>query len=83
MSGALNDVEYRKDDFFGFEVPKHCEGVPDKVLVPRETWEDPKAYDEKYLQLASLFVENFKKYQDGCPVEILQAGPDLSAVRSR
>ena len=78
LSGALNDVEYRLDPFFGFEVPKHCEGVPDKVLVPKETWEDPQAYEEKYIQLASLFIENFKKFQDGCPPEILKAGPDLS-----
>jgi len=78
LSGALNDVEYRVDPFFGFEVPKHCEGVPDKVLVPKETWEDPLAYEDKYVQLASLFIENFKKFQDGCPTEILKAGPDLS-----
>ncbi|MCD6250255.1 MAG: phosphoenolpyruvate carboxykinase (ATP) [candidate division Zixibacteria bacterium] len=78
LSGALNDAEYRIDSFFGFEVPKHCEGVPDKVLVPKETWEDPLAYEEKYIQLASLFIENFKKFQEGCPTEILKAGPDLS-----
>jgi phosphoenolpyruvate carboxykinase (ATP) len=78
LSGALKDVEYRTDPVFGFEVPKHCEGVPDKVLIPKETWEDPQAYEEKYVQLASLFVENFKKFQDGCPTETLKAGPDLS-----
>jgi phosphoenolpyruvate carboxykinase (ATP) len=82
LSGDLLNVEYRVDPFFRFEVPKHCEGVPDKVLVPKETWEDPKAYDDKYIQLASLFVENFKKYQEGCPAYILEAGPDISAVRT-
>ena len=76
------NVEYRTDPFFGFEVPKNCEGVPDKVLEPKKTWEDPQAYEEKYIQLASLFIENFKKYQDGCPPEILKAGPDLSSVRT-
>ncbi|RKX27781.1 MAG: phosphoenolpyruvate carboxykinase (ATP) [Candidatus Zixiibacteriota bacterium] len=78
LSGALMDVEYRIDPYFRFEVPKSCEGVPAKVLMPKETWEDPQAYEEKYIQLASLFIENFKKFQDGCPPEIIQAGPDLS-----
>ncbi len=82
LSGALTDVEYRVDPFFGFDVPKRCEGVPDKVLQPKETWEDPLVYEEKYVQLASLFIENFKKFRDGCPPEIIKAGPDLSRVRS-
>jgi len=83
LSGALMDVKYRVDPFFGFEVPTSCEGVPAKVLQPKDTWEDPHAYEEKYIQLASLFIENFKKFQDGCPPEIINAGPDLSSVRSR
>ncbi len=82
LSGTLANVKYRKDPFFGFEVPLTCEGVPDKVLNPKDTWEDPKAYEEKYIQLASLFIENFKKFQDGCPPEILKAGPDVAKVRT-
>lgn len=82
LSGRLMDAEFRKDPVFGFEVPLHCEGVPDKVLKPSETWEDPKAYQEKYVQLASLFVENFKKFQDGCPPDVVKAGPNLSAMKT-
>ena len=75
LDGKLLDVEYRTDPIFGFQVPKYCEGVPDKVLNPSDTWGDPAAYQEKYLQLASLFIENFKKYKTGCPQEIVEAGP--------
>jgi len=82
LTGTLNQVEYRIDPFFGFEVPKTCEGVPEKVLKPKETWEDPQAYEEKYIQLASLFIENFKRFQDGCPPEVLQAGPNIAKVRA-
>jgi phosphoenolpyruvate carboxykinase (ATP) len=82
LSGNLANVKYRKDPFFGFEVPLTCEGVPDKVLNPKDTWEDPKAYEEKYIQLASQFIENFKRFQDGCPPEILKAGPDVAKVRT-
>ncbi len=80
LEGSLQDAEYRVDPVFGFEVPKHCEGVPDKVLRPIETWEDPKAYEDKYAQLAALFIENFKKFAEGTPAEIVKAGPTKEGI---
>jgi phosphoenolpyruvate carboxykinase (ATP) len=75
LDGKLLRVEYTTDPVFGFAVPKTCEGVPERVLDPVKTWDDPIAYQDKYLQLASLFIENFKKFRDGCPSEIVNAGP--------
>jgi phosphoenolpyruvate carboxykinase (ATP) len=75
LEGKLDHVEYVKDPVFGFDVPKTCEGVPDKVLAPSSTWEDKALYMQRYKQLGSLFIENFKKFQDGCPEEWLRAGP--------
>ncbi len=75
LEGKLLKGEFRVDPVFGFQVPVHCEGVPDKVLNPVETWEDPNAYREKYQQLAALFIENFKKYAAGSSPEVIQAGP--------
>ncbi len=75
LDGKLLDVEYRTDPLFGFAVPKYCEGVPEKVLNPAETWGDKAAYKDKYLQLVALFIENFKKFAEGTPPEIVKAGP--------
>ncbi|MCX6826196.1 MAG: phosphoenolpyruvate carboxykinase (ATP), partial [candidate division Zixibacteria bacterium] len=75
LDGKLLNVEYYIDPVFGFQVPKSCEGVPEKVLNPANTWDNRAAYKDKYLQLASLFIENFKKFKDGCPPEIIAAGP--------
>ncbi len=75
LEGKLLEVEFYRDPIFGFEVPKSCDGVPEKVLYPAETWGDKKAYKDKYLQLASLFIENFKKFKDGTPAEVVEAGP--------
>ena len=75
LEGALLNVDYRTDPTFGFKVPMHCEGVPDKVLNPIDTWEDPDAYRDKYNQLAALFIENFKKFSAGCSAEVIAAGP--------
>ena len=79
LDGSLNDVEFYTDPIFGFEVPKACADVPEKVLYPEKTWEDPKAYRDKQKQLALLFIENFKKFADGTPAEITQAGPKRPA----
>ena len=75
LDGELLDVEYRADPLFGFQVPVTCEGVPENVLDPANTWEDRDAYKQKYKQLAALFIENFKKFSDGCTPEVLAAGP--------
>jgi phosphoenolpyruvate carboxykinase (ATP) len=75
LDGKLDNAEFYTDPVFGFQVPMHCENVPDKVLKPIETWDDPAAYQERYLQLAALFIENFKKFRDGCTPEVIGAGP--------
>lgn len=80
LDGKLLDVDYRRDPVFGFEVPVECEGVPSKILRPELTWENPSAYAERYRQLAGLFIENFKKYAEGCSPEVIKAGPTLTKV---
>jgi len=75
LDGSLVDVEYYFDPVFRFAVPKRCPNVPEKVLYPEQTWEDPKAYREKRKQLALLFNENFKRYAGGAAEEVIKAGP--------
>lgn len=45
LEGELNNIETVTDDIFGLEAPMHVPGVPDEVLVPRNTWADKEAYD--------------------------------------
>jgi len=80
LEGKFENTKFRIDPVFGFEVPLHCDDVPDKVLNPIETWEDPDAYRDKYYQLASLFTENFKKYASGCSKEVIAVGPNKDGV---
>ena len=75
LRGELDDVEYWTEPVFGLHVPKHIPGVPDEVLNPRQTWHDPRAYDEQARKLVWLFVENFQQYADRVPAEIREAGP--------
>jgi phosphoenolpyruvate carboxykinase (ATP) len=77
LTGRLDKVRYKKDPVFCFEVPATCPDVPEDVLDPSGSWPDKKDYDKKYRQLAARFVENFKKFEQGCPPEVLEAGPKL------
>lgn len=74
LEGELNTVETVKDDIFGLETPMHVPGVPDEVLVPKNTWEDKEAYDIEAKKLAMKFHENFKNFTKADEA-ITQAGP--------
>jgi len=76
-SGALAASGTIVDPTFGFEIPTHCPGVPEEVLVPRNTWRDGAAYDAMALKLARLFQQNFTTFEDGASEAIKQAGPKL------
>lgn len=75
LNGELNDVETEIEPFFGLQIPKHLEGVPDEVLNPRNTWADQAAYDAQAQKLVGMFVENFKQFEAGVTQDIKDAAP--------
>jgi phosphoenolpyruvate carboxykinase (ATP) len=62
LSGELDDIPYRVDDLFGFEVPVEVPGVDSKLLDPRSTWDDPDAYDVNGRELARMFRDNIARF---------------------
>jgi len=75
LDGKLDDVEYRRDKLFGFEVPLSCPDVPEDVLEPANSWGNKDDYWKRYDALAARYVENFKLFASGCPHEVAAAGP--------
>lgn len=75
LEGKLDKSETRQDPIFGLAVPKEVPGVPSDILIPRNTWADKNAYDEKAQFLAGLFRKNFEKFASGTSEEIRAAGP--------
>ena len=59
MEGKLDDVETRPDPVFGIGVPVAVPGVPQDLLNPRQTWDDPAAYDAQAHKLAQMFHAHF------------------------
>lgn len=75
LSGALDGASMREDPIFGLRVPESVPDVPPEVLRPRETWEDPDAYDEQARKLARMFNENFEEYAANVAQEVREVGP--------
>ena len=75
LSGALDTIEKVREPHFGLEIPLECPGVPAGILIPRNTWPDPAAYDAKARDLAARFAKNFAEVGQGSAEEIAAAGP--------
>ena len=77
LSGTLLKAPMRRDPLFGFEVPYAAEGVDPRMLVPRDTWIDGKAYDEQAQRLVGLFNRNFARFETHVDAEVRAAAPQL------
>jgi phosphoenolpyruvate carboxykinase (ATP) len=77
LSGKLVKVKFGVDPVFGFGIPETCDEIPSSVLSPASSWPSKETYMQKYRQLASRFIENFKRFEAGCPPETIAAGPKL------
>lgn len=77
LNGKLDNVKYQTDPVFGFEVPTECPDVPSEVLDPSSSWGDKKEYDRRYRDLAMRFKQNFAKFEDQTPREVIEAGPKI------
>ncbi|MEA3353083.1 MAG: phosphoenolpyruvate carboxykinase (ATP) [Campylobacterota bacterium] len=82
LDGKINNSEFETIPVFNLNIPKTLEGVDTEVLNPRNTWEDKDAYDKQAKELASMYVENFKKYLvDDCDedssFDFTSAGPKV------
>jgi phosphoenolpyruvate carboxykinase (ATP) len=77
QSGVLRDIDTKHIDGLNLQVPVAVPGVDSSLLDPRETWQDRDAYDRHLKELATKFVDNFKKFE-GVNEAIIQAGPQLT-----
>jgi phosphoenolpyruvate carboxykinase (ATP) len=75
LDGSLNDVEFRTDENFGFEVPVSVPGVDSAILNPRDTWADKGDYDATAAKLVKLFIDNFAKFEAHVDKGVRDAAP--------
>jgi phosphoenolpyruvate carboxykinase (ATP) len=75
LDGSLNNVEFRVDPNFGFEVPVSVPGVDSAILNPRDTWADKADYDATAAKLVKLFTDNFARFAAHVDAGVLAAAP--------
>ncbi len=80
LDGDLVNTPTFVDPVFGFHVPESCEGVPAKILNPRETWADKDAYDATATKLIEMFVKNFGQFEEHVTNEVIAAAPRAKAA---
>ena len=79
LDGSLASVDYRKDPWFGFDVPVSVPGVDSAILDPRGTWADGADYDSTAARLVALFNDNFAKFADHVDPAVRDAAPKAAA----
>ena len=77
LDGSLRTGAFETDPVFGFETPTSANGVEDAILSPRGTWSDPAAYDSQAHKLATMFIENFAKFDDYVDASVKAAKPTI------
>jgi phosphoenolpyruvate carboxykinase (ATP) len=88
LDGSLAKGRFRKDPWFGFEVPVSVPEVEPRILDPRETWGDKDAYDATARKLVGLFRKNFERFaahveqsvRDAAPAEALRSARPANTV---
>lgn len=60
LSGSLDDAETEVQEQLGLRIPVSVDGVDSTILNPRNTWDDPVAYDEAAASLRGLFQSQFE-----------------------
>jgi phosphoenolpyruvate carboxykinase (ATP) len=85
LDGKMDDVEFRKDPHFGFDVPVFVPalaeaGIDQTILDPRSTWADKAEYDATARKLVQLFIDNFSQFEAHVDEAVRQAAPAPASV---
>ncbi|MDP8914808.1 MAG: phosphoenolpyruvate carboxykinase [Pseudomonadota bacterium] len=75
LDGSLKNAEFRKDRYFGFDVPVAVPGVDTAILNPRDTWADKDEFDATAKKLVNLFIDNFAKFEGHVDQGVKEAAP--------
>ena len=78
LDGELNNIKYRRDPNFGFDVPTAIDGVDSALLDPRSAWTDVNAYDAQAQKLVGMFIDNFGKFESHVTADVKAAAPNAA-----
>jgi len=79
LDGSLSKVPFRKDPYFGFDVPAAVPGVDADILNPISTWADKAAFEATARKLVEMFAKNFKTFEAHVDSKVIAAAPKMAA----
>ena len=78
LDGSINESEFDTTFTFGLSIPTTLKGVESSILNPSTAWKDRGEYEKTRDNLAKMFIENFKRYNDeSSEFDYSTAGPQL------
>jgi len=77
LENKLSETEFKTTSVFGLNIPTSCPDVPKEILNPRNSWANKDAYDDKRLELAEMFTDNFIQFESEVSADIKAAAPIL------
>lgn len=84
LDGSLLNADYESIPFFHLNIPTAVPGVDSRLLNPRNLWEKAEDWDQAASDLASMFIDNFKSFEDTDAARHLAevAGPVIAEVKN-
>ena len=76
LTGHIDDCQFSKDNYFGFQVPNTLGDIDPNLLNPLKAWKDVEEYHRSARELILKFQDNYKMYDLG-DEKILNAGPSF------
>jgi phosphoenolpyruvate carboxykinase (ATP) len=62
LYGDLENETYGHDPLFHLDIPENCPGVPSKMLIPANTWDNKQKYNQQAKKLAKKFSDAFDQH---------------------
>ena len=76
QDGSLGRAKTQRIAGLNLDIPLEIEGVDSNLLNPRNTWQDPAAYDQALKDLVAQFQKNFQRFAGDVNQSIVDAGPN-------
>ena len=77
LNGDIENVEFDKDLYFGFQIPTFLNDIESDLLNPLKAWSDLEEYHRSAGELVKKFQKNYEQYDLGDDT-IRNAGPHSS-----
>ncbi len=62
LNGSVKNAPTKKHDVFNVEFPIYLPGVEHEICNPRAAWKNKDEYDNKAIELALMFQDNYVQY---------------------